>query len=345
MMKEALLYEKLPEQQVRCRLCAHGCRIAPGRRGLCGVRENRDGVLVTLVYGRPIAQHVDPIEKKPLFHFHPGSAAYSIATVGCNFRCAWCQNAEISQLPPGQSILGGQARPEDVVAAARQAHCQSIAYTYTEPTVFFEYAVDIARLAQTAGIANVIVTNGFMTSEMLDLFAPCLDAANVDLKAFRDDTYREYAGASLQPVLDTLVRLRQTKVWVEVTTLVIPEINDDPGELRALAEFISTELGPETPWHISRFFPHHRMSAVPPTPVPTLERARDTGREAGLHYVYFGNLRTRGSEDTLCPGCGCTLVERHGYGVLVSRLAAGQCTRCGTRIAGVGMDGPEVTRA
>ena len=345
-MKEAMLYEQLEDGRVRCGLCAHRCTIADGKRGVCQVRENRDGTLVTLVYGRVIAQHVDPIEKKPLLHFYPGTTAYSIATVGCNFRCQWCQNAEISQMVRERHLIMGQeARPEDIVAAARRAGCRSIAYTYTEPTVFFEYAYDTARLAQGSGngnrdgLANVYVTNGYMTAgagEMLETFAPYLDAANVDLKAFRDETYRTYAGARLQPVLDSLIAMKRLGIWVEVTTLVVPGINDDPAELEDAARFVAQELGEETPWHISRFFPAYDMTGVPPTPVSTLQRAQEIGLGAGLRYVYVGNVA--GEANTSCHECGRLLIRRSGYWILEHHVQSdGSCPHCGTLVGGVGM--------
>ncbi|MFW6107366.1 MAG: AmmeMemoRadiSam system radical SAM enzyme [bacterium] len=339
-MKEALLYEKLASNKVRCRLCAHGCTIAEGKTGICHVRRNDGGTLYTLVYGRTIAQNVDPIEKKPLFHFHPGSKAYSIATPGCNFRCGWCQNAEISQMPGERHLAAGRAAsPEEIVAAAQQAGCGSIAYTYTEPTIFFEYSYDTARRAREAGIANIYVTNGFMTQEALETIHPCLDAANVDLKAFRDDTYRQHVGARLQPVLDSLKTMKRLDIWVEVTTLVIPGLNDGPEELRDAARFVARELGPHTPWHISRFAPAHKFRDLPPTPVATLRQARDIGREEGLHYVYLGNIP--GEADTTCHSCGRVLVRRHGFaGAQVQVTAEGQCPGCGTPVAGVGMAPP-----
>ncbi|HHS96344.1 MAG TPA: AmmeMemoRadiSam system radical SAM enzyme [Chloroflexi bacterium] len=336
-MKEGMLYERLSDQRVRCNLCAHRCMIAEGKRGVCQVRENRGGTLYSLVYERLIAQHVDPIEKKPLHHFYPGSTAYSIATPGCNFRCQWCQNWEISQMPREQHFIMGQpTTPEQIVAAARRTGSRSIAYTYTEPTVFFELTYDTARLAHEAGIANVYVTNGYMTEEMLKTIHPYLDAANVDLKAFRDETYRKYVGARLQPVLDSLKKMKELGIWVEVTTLVIPGINDDPAELRDAAEFIAQELGPETPWHISRFFPAYRMADVPPTPIATLQRAREIGEEAGLWYIYVGNVA--GEANTLCHICGHTLIRRSGYWILEQDVTPeSTCPVCGAEVAGVGM--------
>jgi pyruvate formate lyase activating enzyme len=344
-MKEALLYEELADEQVRCNLCAHRCVIAAGRKGVCQVRENRAGVLYTLVYGIPLSQAVDPIEKKPLFHFYPGSTAFSIATAGCNFRCEFCQNADISQMPRERGrILGSQASPEQVVQAAVRYSSRSIAYTYTEPTIFFEYSYDIARLAHSTGIASVYVTNGYMTHEMLELFQglydghqPWLDAANVDLKAFRDETYKKVCGARLQPVLDSLKRMRELGVWVEVTTLVVPDLNDSDDELRDIAQFVALELGVEVPWHVSRFHPDYKMYDRGPTPAATMRRAYDLGREAGLRYVYVGNMPDARLEDTFCTNCGQTVIERWGFRVGRRNIRDGKCGNCGTRVAGVGM--------
>lgn len=338
-MKEALLYDKLPENRVRCRLCAHRCTITDGHLGLCQVRENRGGTLYTLVYGRTISQAVDPIEKKPLYHFRPGSLSFSIATPGCNFRCEWCQNWEISQMPRERHLIGGHpATPEQIVDGARRAGCQSIAYTYTEPTIFFEYCHDTARLARAAGLANVYVTNGFMTPEMLDMARPWLDAANVDLKAFRDGTYRRHIGARLQPVLDSLKKMKALDIWLEVTTLIIPGLNDDPEELRELADFLFRELGADTPWHVSRFFPHYQMRQTPPTPIGTLHRAEEIGRAAGLHYIYLGNVAEE--TNTFCPGCGNLLIRRIGFSVAENNLLADEtCPDCGVTVPGVDMGG------
>jgi pyruvate formate lyase activating enzyme len=343
-MREAMLYERLEDQRVRCYLCAHRCSIAPGRLGVCRVRENRDGVLYSLVYGMPISQAVDPIEKKPLFHVYPGSTSYSIATAGCNFRCSFCQNADISQMPRDQGrIWGREATPEAVVAAAKRTRSRTIAYTYTEPTVFFEYSYDIARLAHTQDIASVYVTNGFMTREMLDTFQgvgnghpPLLDAANVDLKAFRDETYKEVCGGRLQPVLDSLKAMRELGVWVEVTTLVVPGMNDDPAELANIAHFIAQDLGPEVPWHVSRFHPGYQMSDRGATPASVLRRAHEIGREAGLRYVYVGNMPGLG-EDTLCPACNQVVIGRLGFRVTRYHVQEGTCSWCGALVDGVGL--------
>ena len=300
--------------------------------------------MFTLVYGRAISRNVEPVEKKPLYHFWPGSLAYSLATPGCNFRCQWCQNWEISQMPRLQGRTdGSEATPEQIVSAAQQAGCRSIAYTYTEPTVFFEYALAIARLAHQAGLANIFVTNGYMTSEMLDMFGPCLDAANVDLKAFREQTYRRYVCARLQPVLDSLQAMKQRRIWLEVTTLVIPGLNDDPAELREAATFIAQELGPDTPWHISRFFPGYRMLDRPPTPVKTLQKTVEIGRTAGLHHVYLGNVP--GEANTFCHLCGQPVIWRQGYIVVENRVESGHCPFCQALIAGVAMGHARKARA
>jgi pyruvate formate lyase activating enzyme len=344
-MKEALLYEPLDDQRVRCNLCAHRCVIRAGHKGICLVRENRDGTLVTLVYGIALSQAVDPIEKKPLFHFYPGSTAFSIATAGCNFRCDFCQNADISQMPRDRGqIWGQQASADQVVRAAQRYGSRSIAYTYTEPTIFLEYSLDIARIAASVGIASVYVTNGYMTRDMLDLFQSAsngnggrLDAANVDLKAFKDETYKRVCGARLQPVLDSLKAMKELGIWVEVTTLVVPGMNDSEAELDEIARFIALELGVETPWHVSRFHPAYRMRDRAPTPVQTLRCAYELGRKAGLHYVYVGNLPGARLEDTYCPGCGQVVVSRRGFQVTERRLLDGKCGHCSTVIDGVGM--------
>jgi pyruvate formate lyase activating enzyme len=336
---EAWLYESMSDKRVRCRLCNHMCVIGNAKRGICGVRENRDGVLETLVYGRLIAANDDPIEKKPLFHLLPGSRSFSIATVGCNFKCRFCQNADIAQMPAdrGGKVIGDPATPRQIVETAQQRECASIAYTYTEPTVFFEFACQTAELAHRRRIKNVFVTNGFMSAEALERVAPWLDAANVDLKAYSEDFYKQQCGARLEPVKATLRRMKAANVWVEVTTLIIPGLNDDPGELSRLATFIVEELGPETPWHVSRFHPTYRLTDRGATPVETLIRAREIGTVAGLKYVYTGNIPGRGGEDTICPGCGETVIARRGFQIVKKGLQAGRCKGCKTQIDGIGM--------
>jgi pyruvate formate lyase activating enzyme len=337
-MHEAKFWEKAGEGRVRCGLCRFSCLIPPGRRGRCGVRENRDGALYTLVYGKVIAEHVDPIEKKPLFHFHPGSRSYSIATVGCNFRCLHCQNADISQWPHERAgIPGSDLSPQEVVDGAGRSDCLSIAYTYTEPTIYFEYAYDTAVLAHQTGLKNVFVTNGYTTPAALEAIAQYLDAANVDLKAFTERFYHQVTGATLAGVLDCLRDYRRLGIWLEVTTLVIPGWNDDADELRRLAGFIASELGRDVPWHVSAFHPTYRMLDRPPTPAATLQRAAAIGREAGLRHVYVGNLPVEGGEDTRCPHCGETVIRRQGFRLLTMEVRQGCCRACGGTIAGVGL--------
>jgi pyruvate formate lyase activating enzyme len=334
---KAYLYESVEENKVKCNLCSHRCLIKAGRRGICGVRENQDGILETLVYGKLIARHIDPIEKKPLFHFLPGTLSYSIATVGCNFRCRFCQNADIAQMPSDRqgTIMGNSSTPQAVVAAAEKARCRSISYTYTEPTIFFEFAYETARLAHDRGIRNVFVTNGYMTSEALEMISPHLDAANVDLKAFTDTYYKELCGARLKHVQATLKLMKSLNIFLEVTTLIVPNLNDDAAELTDLATFIAKDLGKETPWHISRFHPTYKLTDQPPTPVQTLSLARKIGLEAGLKYVYTGNVPGNAGENTVCYRCGETVIERWGFQVGKLWIKNGKCAQCGAEIDGV----------
>lgn len=336
-MKEALLYQKLEGGKVRCNLCAHRCVIQSGYQGICKARKNVEGKLYTQVYGRTIAQHIDPVEKKPLYHFYPGSKTYSFATPGCNFHCRFCQNCEISQVID-ESILemGKSVTPGQIVAGAKETGCKSIAHTYTEPTIYFEYSFDIAVLAHQEGIKNIYVSNGFMTFEMLDMLAPYLNAINIDLKAFRDETYRRIIGGRLQPVLDNMKKIKQAGIWLEVTSLIIPGINDDPEEIRAMADFVAKDLGTDVPWHISRFFPAWKMNDVTPTPPETLKMAEAAGIEAGLKYVYIGNVALT-NETTKCPGCGHAVINRMHFGILKNIIHDGQCPNCGTKISGVGL--------
>lgn len=335
MTREAMLWKPLEGGKAGCGLCAHRCVIAPGKQGVCGVRENRAGRLETLVYGEVVAAHVDPIEKKPLYHFYPGSKALSIATPGCNFRCGFCQNWEISQAPrrKGGGIVGEPFAPEDVVRAALDQGCRSISYTYTEPTIFFEYAYDTARLAKEAGLLNNFVTNGYMTADALEMIRPYLDAANVDLKAFKDETYKKVCGARLEPVLETIRLMRRLGIWVEVTTLVVPGLNDGGEELAAIARFV-VSVDPDIPWHLSRFHPDYEYSQAPPTPVATLRAAAETGRREGLRYIYIGNVPGE-SEDTLCRTCGLVLIRRRGFSVVGNALRDSRCPSCGTVLAGL----------
>ncbi len=336
-MKEAMFYRPLEENRVHCFLCSQHCRIEPGETGQCGVRQNRDGKLWSLVYGKLVAQSVDPIEKKPLFHYHPGTTSYSIATAGCNFRCLFCQNADISQSPREQGrIYGRDVRADAVAGQAVERGCATVSYTYTEPTVFMEYALDAAAGAKERGLGNVFVTNGYMSREALDAAAPVLGAANVDLKSFRDDFYREQCGARLKPVLATIEAMRELGIWVEVTTLVVTGLNDSERELRDIAEFLAG-VDPDIPWHVSRFHPTYRLTDRGPTPVETVRRAREIGLDAGLHYVYTGNLPGDAGENTYCPSCGTVVIGRVGYSIRMQHVKDGTCTACGAKIAGVGI--------
>jgi len=334
----SVLAETLPDGSVRCGVCAHRCLVRPGRSGICGVRENRAGVLVCHAYGQVAAIGLDAIEKKPLFHVEPGSLAYSIATAGCPFHCRFCQNWEIAQGPRlGLRIDQQPLAPAEVVGEALRTRSRSIAYTYVEPTVFLEYALYTAHLARAAGLRNLFITDGYATPEANDLLAKVLDAANVDLKSFDDAFYRRLCGARLAPVLESIVRLQRAGVWLELTTLVIPGLNDRDDELGALTGWIVATLGPTTPWHVSRFFPAHRMLDVPPTPVATLLRAAAIGRAAGLKHVYVGNAPQLGLEDTQCAGCGTVLIERSGYRSRSLLADDGSCPRCARPLEGVGL--------
>lgn len=336
---EAYLYEKLAEDKVACHLCNHNCVIKPDGYGRCKVRQNIGGALQTLVYGKLIAINPDPIEKKPLYHFAPGTLSYSIATVGCNFRCDFCQNVDISQMPRATGkIAGTDYTPKTVVADALNTGCHSIAYTYTEPTVFFEFAYDTAKLAHEKGLKNVFVSNGYMTTAAIDMIAPFLDAINVDLKAFNEDFYQTYCGAHFEPVKENLVHLKDKGVFVEVTTLLIPGMNDSVAEIEAAARFIADRLGPETPWHLSRFHPAYKMNDVSPTPAGTLTQAHEIGKQAGLKYVYIGNLHGHDGENTYCAQCGELVIERAGFfNVKTDKVQNGCCAHCGHKLPGVDM--------
>jgi len=328
---KADLWKPAADSAVDCFLCAHRCRIKPGQRGICKVRENRDGTLVSLVYGRVIANHVDPIEKKPLFHFLPGTLAYSIATVGCNFQCGFCQNWQISQWPRGRAgeMPGQRLSPEEVVEEAQRHGCASVSYTYTEPTIFFEYARDTALLAREAGLKNTFVTNGFMTAEAIEAMTGWLDAANIDLKAWRDAFYQKVCKARVEPVKETIRRMHEAGIHVEVTTLLVPGQNDAPDDLRAIAAFL-VSVSPDLAWHVTRFHPDYQDHETPPTPLETIEQAIAIGREAGLRFVYAGNIM--GMQDTVCPSCGATVIERRGMGVSARRLRGAACDACGAAL-------------
>lgn len=333
MHKEAMLYEKLADTCVQCRLCAQRCKISPSKFGFCGVRQNVDGVLVTLVYGEVIASHIDPIEKKPLYNFIPGSSSYSIATVGCNFKCGFCQNWQISQVSPKDiESVNQRLTPEDIVRFAKTKGCKSISYTYTEPTIFFEYAYDTAKLAKKEGLYNCFVTNGYMTEEALGTISPYLDAANVDLKSFREEFYTKICRGHLQPVLDTIKRMRKLNIWVEVTTLIVPDQNDSQEELKDIAKFI-VSVDKSIPWHISRFHPNYKFGDYCSTSSETLKEAYTLGKEAGLRYIYLGNVADE--VDTYCYNCGQSVISRKYFSIDENNIDNGKCKFCDAEIDGV----------
>ena len=327
-----MFYEELSEGILHCFLCNHHCRIPEDKFGFCGVRQHMEGKLFTYAYGDIIASHIDPIEKKPLYHFLPGSRSYSIATIGCNFRCSFCQNWQISQLSvkKGDST-GYNARPEDVVQAALGSGCKSISYTYTEPTIFFEYAYDISRLAKKEGLHNVFVTNGYMTEDALRTIHPFLDAANVDLKSFRDEFYKKICHGSLQPVLESIKLMKKLNIWVEVTTLIVPGENDSEEELNDIAAFIA-ETGKEIPWHISRFHPDYKFNTYQSTSLGVLRRAKEIGENHDLRYIYMGNVNEE--SDTYCYNCKALLTRRNYFIVEESHVKWGKCEFCASPIEG-----------
>jgi pyruvate formate lyase activating enzyme len=330
----AMHYEKIAGKKVICRLCPRECRVADQERGYCGVRENRGGEYYTLIHSRVCAVHVDPIEKKPLFHFLPGTTALSLATAGCNMECRFCQNWQISQFRPEQ-VESTEAKPAALLRTAKQHGARSIAYTYSEPTIFYEYMLDVARHTAPAGVRNVVISNGYIHEAPLRELAPHLGAYKVDLKAFTEAFYRDQCSAELQPVLRTLEVLRDIGLWTEIVVLIIPTLNDDPVSNRAMFQWIMQVLGPDVPVHLTRFHPTYKIRNLPRTPVATLERLHAIAREEGLHYVYLGNVRGHAAESTYCPSCGKRVIERFGYIIGDMALKDGCCTGCGTAIPGV----------
>ena len=362
-LHEARFYEPLPDGKVLCTLCPHDCRIPDGARGACGVRYHHHGHLYTLVYDKVVAREVNPIEKKPLFHFYPGSYAYSISTVGCNLRCSFCQNWTISQWPKTHlpkritaedekaeapelicpqlvemegMIAGEPVTPKMIVDAAKATGCISLSYTFTEPTIFYELAYDTAVIAREEGLKNNFVSNGFISEAPLRELATVLDAANIDLKFFREESYRRISRARLQPILDAIQLYHELGVWLEITTLIIPGLNDSTEELKQIAGFIY-DIDPAIPWHVSAFYPTYKMIDRPPTPVETLRLARQIGLETGLRYVYEGNIPGEGGENTYCYQCGSLLIDRYGFFVRENRIHDNCCPDCGAVIDGMGM--------
>lgn len=333
MSRKSIFFRPGGEGEVQCTLCPRECLLTENKTGVCGVRKNIDEELVDLAWGVVIAMHVDPIEKKPLFHFLPGTQTFSVAAPGCNLKCVFCQNAEISQVREGR-IRGKNMTPGRLVDSAKRFGTTSISYTYTEPTAYFEFALDSARLAWRSGLKNIFVTNGYINPGPLDEVLPYLHAANVDLKFFSEDSYKNYTGGSLAPVKTTIETLRRAGKWVEVTTLVIPGLNDSPGELADIAGFIA-EVDADIPWHISRFYPHYRMTDREVTPPDAIAGAREIGKQAGLRFVYSGNLPGDKGENTYCPACGSILLSRVGFTVSGKALAEGKCPACSEKIAGI----------
>jgi pyruvate formate lyase activating enzyme len=332
--RQALHYTLMPDGRAQCQLCPHQCVIGKEQRGSCGVRELRDGRLDTLVYGNPCAVHVDPIEKKPLLHFLPASYSYSVATAGCNLHCKNCQNWEISQQRP-EETYNVLLSPQDLVDEAVRSGCQSIAYTYSDPDIFFEYAQDTAVLAREQGLKNVLVTAGYINPIPQREFCQTMDAANVDLKGFTEAFYRDVCSARLQPVLDALVLYREQGVWLEVTHLIIPTLNDDLSLIRPMCEWLRDNLGEDVPVHFSRFQPRYQLKNLPPTPVEILEQARQIALETGLQYAYVGNIPGHSGESSYCPRCGRVVIGRIGYSITQMNLQDGCCQSCGQKIAGV----------
>lgn len=331
-MKEALFYD-LQGDKVRCSLCPHFCLLGEAKKGICGVRVNKGGKLWTEVYGRIIAAHLDPVEKKPLFHFLPGTKTFSIATPGCNFQCPFCQNWEISQIVDGIDKIE-EVSPEDVVNAGLKTGANSISYTYTEPTIFFEFAMDTGIRARKMGLKNIFVTNGYISTSALSSAESFLDAANVDLKSFREEFYKKMCKGKLYPVLDAIKWMKKHGIWVEITTLLIPNENDDPSELRDITRFIF-ELGDTTPWHISRFHPDYKFLSLHPTSPEVLYRAYEIGKSEGLKFVYIGNLPGTDKENTYCPFCGKVVLRRRGFTITEKNMEEERCVYCGQKIDGI----------
>jgi pyruvate formate lyase activating enzyme len=331
-MHQAMLYEKLPDSRVQCNICQWRCKIRPDKRGVCRMYQNKDGVLYNMNYAQASSVAVDPIEKKPLFHFFPGSLAFSIGGWGCNFHCQDCQNWKISCVDLPQT--GRQLQPEEAVRLAKEYNCQGIAWTYNEPTVWFEYTLDSAKLAKENDLYTVYVTNGYITPEALDTIGPYLDAWRVDIKGFNDAFYRQLAKIShWRGILDVAKRAKDKwHMHIEVVTNIIPTMNDDDQQLQGIASWIHDELGELTPWHATRFYPHHHLADLPPTPVSTLEHAAEIGRKVGLKFIYAGNIPGHSSESTVCYSCGKTVVKRYGYQVEVTGLASSKCRFCGAEL-------------
>ncbi|NQU79139.1 AmmeMemoRadiSam system radical SAM enzyme [Candidatus Woesearchaeota archaeon] len=336
-MKKAMFYDVIKGTTVKCCLCPNFCVIKDGEKGSCNVRVNRKGTLYSMAYGLPYTANSDPVEKKPLFHFRPGSKTFSIATAGCNLHCLFCQNWQISQRGP-EDMPCFRMDPEKVVAKAKEEGCDSISYTYVEPAVFYEYMLDIAKIAHKNGLKNIIVTNGYLNPEPVKLLYKHIDACNVDLKSFNEEFYIKYCNGRLQPILDTIKTIHKMGVWLELTTLMIPTMNDDMDVFKSQCEWIKDKLNDNVPLHISRFFPFYKLARLPPTPPETLDKAYMIAKDAGLNNVYIGNIKTAGKENTLCPKCKKTLIERVHHSISAKRMVNNRCPDCNTKIVGVFTD-------
>lgn len=332
-MKEALYYKKLKDNMVQCFLCPHNCVIKENNTGFCYVRKNIKGKLYSLVYGKTVSAQIDPIEKKPLYHFLPGSRAFSIGTVGCNLRCKHCQNWQTSQAKPGEFFTRGLL-PEEIIDEAINQNCRSISYTYNEPTIFYEYMLDTAKLAKKKGIKNTMVTNGFIKQEPLQELCKYINGVNCDLKSFEDSFYKKICSARLPPVLETLKTLKKNNIWFEITNLIIPTLNDDFKKIKEMCVWIKKNLGVESPMHFTAFYPCYKLSDLPPTPSSILIKARKIALDLGFNYVYIGNVYAKEGNNTYCTKCGELLIERYGFSVLTNNIQKGKCS-CGQKIAGV----------
>jgi pyruvate formate lyase activating enzyme len=333
-MKEALFYKKTKEGMVQCQLCPHFCAIKKGERGKCGVRENKAGKLYSLIYSKPCSLAVDPIEKKPLYHFMPGQPILSIGTVGCNLKCKFCQNCEISQARPEQ-VYSRDIFPEEIIHEAKKQKIKMIAYTYNEPTIFYEYLLEIAKLAKKAGIKNVIVSNGFINPAPLRKLCRYIDAANIDLKGIEDDFYNKICGARVAPVLETLKILKKEKVWLEITNLIIPTLNDYEKDIKKLVDWVTENLGKESVLHFTAFYPQYKLAHLPPTSLKILENARKIALDAGLKYAYTGNIQDNEGDNTYCPKCNKLLIKRRLFSIIENNLSKGKCKYCHAKIDGV----------
>ena len=331
---EALFWEKLPDRRVKCVLCPRECEVADVERGYCGVRENQRGEYQTLVYGALCSANIDPIEKKPLFHYLPGTVAFSIATAGCNIECKFCQNWQISQFRPEQ-VRSTLIEPARLVQICKGRSCPTLAYTYSEPVIFYEYMHDVAKLARAQGIGSVMISNGYIQEKPLRQLCKQLTGVKIDFKAFTERFYREQCAGELKPVQETLKVLKDVGIWFELVVLIIPTLNDSPDEIKQMSAWILEHLGPDVPLHFTRFHPTYRVTDLPRTPIATLERSRELALSAGIHYVYAGNVPNHPGENTFCHKCGTELIRRVGFKVVSNRIAEGKCPQCSTAIPGV----------